>query len=119
MQIEASVVRLLGQAGQSSRDRPVYFVDGDLCQMSAQQEFLRSKGYRLGFSDVYPGLYTEDDWKRALKDIWESRVEGWWHYLTHYQKYGICTKEQFDAALDARVARDREDRERERRRERW
>lgn len=80
-------------------DGAKFTLDGDLSQMANQETFLRNAGFRVGRIDVYPGLYTEEDHKAALKMIWDNRVDGWWHYDKDYLKYGICTKEQFDTRL--------------------
>lgn len=76
-----------------------YLLDGDLCQMSTQEEFLRSHGFDVGRCNVYPAVRTEEEFKRALRAIWENKVAGWWHYKDKYGKYGICTAEKCDAAL--------------------
>lgn len=81
-----------------------FLLDGDLSQMLRQEEFLSSRGMDVGHSDVYPGLYTEEDFKKALKLIWDNRVDGWWNYKTEYINHAICTSELFDSALNVPCA---------------
>ena len=90
---------LLGSAGNQSKET-LFTLNGDLSQMSAQEDFLRNRGMNVGRTDVYPGLHTEEDFKKALTLIWQSRVSGWWHYLRKYTEYKICTEDEFNAALN-------------------
>jgi hypothetical protein len=76
-------------------------LNGDLNQMSIQAEALRANGFEIGFSDVYPVVKTEDDFKRALKFLWDREVPGWWHYQERMIEYGICTKESWRNRLEA------------------
>ena len=99
MTMEPSVYDLLLSAAQKCNDGVKFTLDGDLSQMATQGEFLRKAGFRVGRVDVYPGLYTEEDYKAALKAIWENRVDGWWNYEEKYVEYGICTSEEFRAYL--------------------
>ena len=78
-----------------------YLFDGDLSQMSHQEDFLRSRGFDVGRRNVYPGVATETEFQAALKAIWENRAPGWWHYRTKFANYGICSEAQFDQALQA------------------
>lgn len=96
--ISAGVASLLGGADHH-KDQIKFYLDGDLLQMSQQETFLRSHGFSVGRSNVYPGLYTEDDFKQALNLIWDHRVPGWWHYLDKYERYDICTTTEFKSAL--------------------
>lgn len=94
-----SVTSMLVSAATKRDDRAIYTLTGDLCQMANQGNFLQKAGFRVGMIDVYPGLHTEDDFKAALKAIWDNGVDGWWHYEKQYIKYGICTKEDFAIRL--------------------
>lgn len=86
---------LLKSASDDERNETHSFLlSGDLCQMSAQRNFLQSRGFNVKQNNVYPSL-KESDVENALKLIWEQRVEGWWHYEERYKKHGICTKEEF------------------------
>ncbi len=69
--------------------------------MSAQEEFLRQRGFHVERSDVYPVLYDEEEYRRALTAIWNFKIDGWWHYKTKYIQYEICTGENFDQALQS------------------
>lgn len=75
-----------------------FFLEGDLCQMSTQREFLNSRGIKTRQNNVYPCL-KESDVPKAMYLIWNNRVEGWWHYEELYVKHSICTKEEFRARL--------------------
>jgi hypothetical protein len=97
--VGSGILSLIVSAAQGRSDGVKFLLDGDLSQMSTQEEFLKARGFNVGRSNVYPGLFTEDDFKRALAAIWESRVSGWWHYQAKYVEYGICTSEEFQAAL--------------------
>jgi len=80
-----------------------YYLDGDLCQMSAQREFLVRRGMDVGQRDVYPVLRSEEDFKKALELLWRNRIAGWWHYHDKLIKYGICTEDEFKRALGIAV----------------
>lgn len=97
--MDDTVLGLIKSAADKRNDGVLFTLEGDLSQMSSQSAFLRANGFRVGRVDCYPGLFTEDDYKAALKAIWENRVDGWWHYCDEYVKYGIATKEEFDARL--------------------
>jgi hypothetical protein len=75
-------------------------LQGDLNQMSIQAEALRAHGFEIGFSDVYPIVKTEDDFKRALRLLWDHEVPGWWHYKEKMTQYGICTEESWKEKLE-------------------
>lgn len=75
-----------------------FFLDGDLSQMSIQRNFLQARGFDVKQNNVYPCL-KEEDVEKALKLIWDNRVEGWWHYQEKYAELKICTKEEFFARL--------------------
>ena len=81
-----------------------FYLSGDLCQMSSQKSFLRNQGFGVSQSNVYPVL-KEEDVPRALKLIYDHRVEGWWHYKEKYVKHDICTAEEFDTALKIQCSR--------------
>ena len=97
--MNSGVASLLRFAARGDADEVKFLLDGDLGQMSTQKSYLKSKGLPVGQSGVYPGFRTEEDFKKALRLIWENRVEGWWGYKTSYVMYGICTSEEFYKAL--------------------
>lgn len=118
--VSSGVASLISKAGSVPKKAPVFTIDGDLSQMAKQAEFLRGRGIEVGYADVYPVLFSEEDTARALKLIWESKVDGWWHYKAAYAKRGICDSTAFDAALGVQCARSHAERERERSRgSRW
>jgi hypothetical protein len=85
-----------------------FYLSGDLSQMSSQKVFLCNQGFDVSQSDVYPVL-KEEDVPRALKLIYQNRVEGWWHYKERYVKLSICTAEEFDTALEIQCSRNKEE----------
>jgi hypothetical protein len=94
------VYGLMMHAVNKRNDTGFASLQGDLNQMSIQAEALRAQGFDIGFSDVYPIVRTEDDFKRALKLLWDREIPGWWHYLERMVEYGICTKESWQEKLD-------------------
>lgn len=76
-----------------------FYIEGDLCQMSAQRSFLNARGIETKQNNVYPCLRQEDV-AEALHMIWDSKVEGWWHYMDDYVRHSVCTKEEFLAYLN-------------------
>ncbi len=78
---------------------------GDLQQRAVQRDFLRHRGLDVGESDVYPALRTEEDRVTALQCIWDGKPDGWWNLKADFVANGVCTREEFRAALEARNAR--------------
>jgi len=81
------------------RELPMFTLRGDLHQMSEQKAFLEKQGFRVGQNDVYPGLYTREDYERAIVAIWENEVEGWLNYGSkdfpqHYIAIGYGKKKK-------------------------
>jgi len=105
--IGKGVGSLIGAAAGGARSPEyTFYLDGDLCQMSAQKRLLQSRGFAVGQNDVYPCLKQEDV-EAALRVIWSTRCEGWWHYQKKYAELGICDAETFRAELTAQCERDR------------
>jgi len=77
------------------------FNRGGLRHLAVLQELLHQEGLDVGFVGAYPAVKTEDALRKGLTLIWENKIEGWWHYLDQYTTYGICTRAQFDAALNS------------------
>jgi hypothetical protein len=75
-----------------------FFLQGDLCQMSSQRSFLNSRGVETKQNNVYPCVRSCDI-SKALGLIWESKTEGWWHYMDEYIQHSICTKDEYIAYL--------------------
>jgi len=73
-------------------------MSGDLSQMGTQRRVLNRHGVETIQSDVYPCIKQEDI-PRAMKIIWDNRVEGWWHYESEYVAHSICSKEEFKTRL--------------------
>ena len=103
----SDIVNLLQAAADGRNDEGFDFsLNGDLCQMSSQKNFLIQRCFIVGQSDVYPTLRTEDV-KPALTDIWKAKIDGWWHYCKKYVELGICTEQQFKEALDIQCERNK------------
>jgi hypothetical protein len=93
----------LGALSHANRNDPGYTIalaGGDLNQMGTQYEFLRARGHDVGRRDVYPAFRNEEDLKKGLEAIWKARVAGWWNLQWNLTNHGICTAEEFKAALD-------------------
>ena len=82
---------------ESHKDYSIY-LNGDLCQMSAQEKFLKSHGVDVKFNNVYPCVRTCDE-ERTFRLMWEYKCDGWWHYDKEYIKFNICSKEEFKETL--------------------
>lgn len=78
------MIELLQAANKGEKNEKYsFYLDGDLCQMSAQRSFLNNHGISTMQNNVYPCV-RESDVKNALTLIWDNRVEGWWHYEKNY-----------------------------------
>lgn len=75
--------------------------NGDLNCMGIQAQFLKLKGFDIAFNDVYPCVKTEDEFKRAIKLIFDNDVEGWWNYREKILKYGICDEQTWQQKIEA------------------
>jgi hypothetical protein len=97
---DGGIETLIVAAADRRRDEGfTHLLEGDLSQMSAQKKFLRGEGFEVGQNDVYPALRDEETFLRAIKLIFEHRVEGWWNYERKLVEHGICTQPEFDAAI--------------------
>lgn len=93
------VINILEQAKKNERhEKYSVYLDGDLCVMSAQSEFLKTHGVDVQFNNVYPCV-RECDKEKTFKLLWEYKCEGWWLYQKQYAELGICTKEEFKETL--------------------
>ncbi len=100
---------MIVQAGKDERheDYSVYLT-GDLCQMSTQAKSLQSRGISVKFNNAYPCVKPCDE-EKVFQLIWEHKCEGWHHYIKQYEKFSICTQEQFSKVLNAQCDREREE----------
>jgi hypothetical protein len=91
---------MLSQANKNEchKEYSIY-LDGDLCQMSAQAKFLKNHGVDVQFNGVYACVRPCDK-ERTLKLIWEYQHDGWWLYQKEYTELGICDKEEFMKTLN-------------------
>lgn len=71
---------------------------GDLSQMGTMTRALQEAGFDVRHSDVYP-VIQGDEIKRALKYLWDRKVDGWRDNKHSLIKYGICTADEFMAHL--------------------
>jgi hypothetical protein len=98
--IAPGVLDLIGAAiGKRSDSGFSFTLSGDLAGMGAQKEFLLSQGFEVGQLDCYPALRTEGDFTRAIKAIFEKRIEGWWNYERDLVDRGVCTRDEYLTAL--------------------
>jgi hypothetical protein len=101
----ADIYSLIARAsGKNKKDDPnspyKYLLSkGDLNQMIAQENFLTKRGFDVGSRDVYPALKTQEDYDRAVKLIFECRVDGWWRFEEDLIRLGVCTQEEFNKVL--------------------
>lgn len=104
MTIAPGALDLIGSAARGERapEGFTFYLDGDLASMAAQKRFLAGQGFELAQSDVYPVVHA-DDTERALKLLWEHRVDGWWNYREKLIAAEICTEDGFRSALHERV----------------
>ncbi len=79
-----------------------FTLEGDLGQMGSQMNFLLGQGFDVQQRNVYP-IIKECDVEKALKLIYENKIEGWWHYDYEYEKFGICSKEKYNKKLHDQV----------------
>lgn len=94
-------------------DRAYYTFDGDLGQMGTMETFLRERGFSVVKSGVYPGFpeSQEDQYIRALRAIFECRVDGWWGQKQDLIKHGICTQAEYREALRLQCERSKAERD--------
>lgn len=114
--VSSGVLGLMSGANHARNTDYKFYMDGDLCQMSKQDDFLREQGFDVGRNDVYPCLRTQEEFDRAIKLIYDREVEGWWHYDKRLVEIKHCTQEQFSAKLNAYCEQQKRNREREDRR---
>lgn len=91
---------LTALAGRAD-NRAYYIFSGDLSQMGRIETFLRSHGFPVVKRDVYPGFAKEhkDEFVRALKLVFEHRLDGWWNQEAALIEHGVCTRDKYRAAL--------------------
>lgn len=85
-------------------DRAHYIFLGDLSQMGQIEMFLRAHGFPVVKRDVHPGFAKEhkETYVRALKLVFEHRLDGWWNQEEALIEHGVCTKDEFHAILHSR-----------------
>ena len=70
---------------------------GDMNQLRSQIETLTSMGLEV----VDEVLATAEDFLEALMIIWLFEPAGFWYYKNLLIKFGICTKDEFQTAVDS------------------
>ena len=90
---------LAGSAVAADRRRNVFFLKGNLEEISQQEEFLIREGIATGRSSGSPTVSRESDFQHALQLFWEHRVPGWRSYRDEYLQSKLCSQEEFLAAL--------------------
>jgi len=82
-------------------NRAYYTFGGDLNQMGIIYSTLLEAGFNVVKSNVYPGFPKDkkEEYIRALKYLWDYKVEGWWNQEGKMIENGICTWNKFQAAL--------------------
>jgi hypothetical protein len=99
------VLNLLCTANDAkASDEYTFYLNGDLSQMAEQKSFLINRGMDVSQRNVYPVL-KECDVLQALKILYEHKVKGWWNYRDRYIKHEICTKEEFQKALELQCSK--------------
>lgn len=84
-----------GIADARNKDYTFHLIGGDLQQMSTQESFLRARGLDVRRNNVYPCVKTKEDYVRALRLFWESKIPGWWNYRTEFLRHKICTEAEY------------------------
>jgi hypothetical protein len=100
--MEKHVVGLMAAAGKKAPEDFKFGLKGDLNQMGLQKKVLQEHNIVVVQSDVYPVL-REGDKKVALRIIWDSQVDGWWHYKHLMVEVGICTEKDWEVALESKT----------------
>lgn len=93
------VFELMQNAGKNAPKEYNFPLRGDLVSMADQKELLVYNKFDVKLSDVYP-VIKEENKKDAIELIWSNRISGWWLYETELLQFDICTKEEFQNALE-------------------
>ncbi len=99
----------VGAAFENMDDDRAYFVlSGDLSQMGTIYTRLQEAGFPVVKSDVYPGFARDQEAKyvEALHFVFKRRIDGWWNQQHDLIKHGVCTDNEFQAALHRASASD-------------
>ncbi len=100
MRISSAALLSFQHANHADEDFTHTLSGGDLHQMGTQYDFLRARGFVVGFRDVYPALKTEEERTRAMKALYDNGVAGWWNMRYELVKAGICTEQEFLVKLE-------------------
>lgn len=75
---------------------------GDLSTACQHYNFLKARGFDIGFNDVYPAFRSREDKEKALHLLYDNNIAGWWCYRGDLVEYGVCTEDGFKAKLTER-----------------
>lgn len=103
---KSGAMSLVENAVSDRRDSECRFLlNGDLVGMANQARFLKSRGMKVLYSNVYPGFATQEEFDQAITLLWEHRVPGWSNacYRDRLFELGVCTLEEFREALRGAV----------------
>lgn len=92
-----SVVSLLGQA-HAKDPKLTHFLRGDLLGMSGQANYLNRNGIKTGVNGGIPGVYSVEDFKRALELFWQNKFSSWWNYRSDFIEHKVCTEDEYVSA---------------------
>jgi len=95
-QNDATLVHLFAHANKRNDEIKYTLSGGDLSTLARHASFLKEHGFDVGFNDIYPGFKTREEKERALRLLYEHRIDGWMCYKTDLIEYGICTAEEFE-----------------------
>ncbi len=98
--LKTSITDTAGTSKQEVR----HFLAGDVFQLASEERELLARGIPVGRMDIYPGLYTLEDYKKALELIWIHKWGGWELYRSAFFEHSICTEEGFNIARQTSVA---------------
>lgn len=90
---------LAGSAVAAEERRNVFFLKGTPEETSQQEEFLIRMGIATGRTTCRATVSRESDVQHAIQLFWEHQVPGWRSYKDEYIESGLCSREEFLAAL--------------------
>lgn len=101
MKLQIAPGTLTALAGRHDR-RAHYVFSGDLSQMGTIEAYLRMQGFAVVKCDVYPGFPKDQfsEYIRALRLLYEEKIEGWWNQEEALIAHGICTPQEFRIRLE-------------------
>lgn len=92
----------IGAGIDTLHDNSAYYTfDGDLNQMAIIYEALKHARFPVTRSGVSPAFTKSKKYQyiKALKFLWNEKIEGWWNQRDAMIEHSICTIEQFTTIL--------------------